>query len=518
MKNIFTALLFVSKLSLAVCQDSLIRKNEINYSSDFERSVFYNFFHQNDLDQFAKLFLTATPSIEENQAKAIEEKISGIVQSIQKEGIESKKSNKKMKVIYDKIHDPLLKKYELENRFYEMFSSGSYNCVTATALYAIIFDKLKIPYEIKEKPTHVYLLAYPNQENILIETTSPLFGYISFNDEFKYQFISNLKKQKIIGSGESEKTTDELFNQYYFKNENITLRELVGIHYMNDALFKRDHGKWKEGYYQLEKAFLFYPSQRCRYLLMAFGVEIITKEKLQPKEKSEFIGKLSRFQEEGITIDMIKGEFSNLTQDLLFRENNKMLYKECYEIISNKITDKELSKDIAYIFNYENGRAYYNLGNFHRAKPFFKKAFLLQPNNLDLGGIFIGVISQTLRAIENEPSVLDSLNLYKKEYPSLAQFNSFNSMLANSLIVQYGDSFDKGNVKSAEEHKKSFDGLLQENPSINLNPYSIGKAFSSACSYYFKKGQKNKAREILNEGLKISPDNYQLRTRLQMIH
>lgn len=517
MKLFFTFFLTALTSLSAICQDSLVTINEITFNSDFEKRAFDEFFTKKT-QQFLPLFLAANATMDETKANGIQSRIDQIVGEIKMTGVEKKKADKKIKAIYEKVHDPLLKKYELENRFHEIFSSGNYNCVTATALYSLIFEQLDIPYEIKEEPTHVYLLSYPNKENILVETTTPMFGYINFNGEFKERYVSNLKKQKVIGTDESErKTTDELFNQYYFKNEKISLRELTGIHYMNDALFLKDHGKWKEGFYQLEKAYLFYPSQRCKYLAMAFAAEVVAKEKLSPKEKSVFIGKLSRYSDEGITPDMIKGEFINLTQDLLFRENNKTLHQECYQILTSKIHDKELLKEIDFVYYSENGRAYYNLGNYAKAKPFYEKALSLQPNNIDLGGIFINLIGQSIRTQQDEKVLLDSLNAYKEKFPSLTQFNNFNSLLANAVTVNYGEAYEKGDLTLAKKHKDYLDELLKNNPNVNLNYNVVGKAFSSVCTYYFRKGQKAKAREVLQEGLKISPDNYQLRTRLQMI-
>src|SRR6478736_3071625 len=513
-------LIFLSltiNIGRVAAQDSLVTIKEITFNSDYEKNAFKQYFENKKFEPLP-LFLSANSGMTDETARKISNKINSIVGDIQSSGMEKKKPDKKIKTVYEKVHNPLLKKYEMENRFHEIFSSGNYNCVTATALYALVFEDLEIPYEIKEEPTHVYLLGYPNKENIIVETTTPLFGYINFNPEFKTRYVSNLKKQKIIGSEDADnKTEDELFNKYYFKNEKISLKELVGIHYMNDALFHRDHGKWKEGYNQLEKAYMFYPSQRCRYLLMIFGTEIVSKEKLAPKEKSLLVSKLSRFNGEGITSEMIKGEFINLTQDLLFRDNNKGLYQECYKIMISEMRDKELIDEITFIYNYENGRAYYNLGNYQKAKPYFEKALTLQPNNLDLGGIFISVIGQSLRSIEVENGILDTLNRYKGKYPLLTQFNNFNSFLANATIIRYGDAFERSRPEAAAQYKQSLDELTKNNPNLILDQRIIGNAYSAACTYYFRKGQKAKAREVLTEGLKLSPDNYQLRTRLQMI-
>lgn len=498
-------------------QDSLFRFSEIAYNSDFEKSTFHKYFKEKS-EQSLSLLLATSASMNEQKAASVAQQINTIVASLRSEGLEKKKADKKIKIIYDKVHSQVLKKYELENRFAEIFQTGNYNCVTATALYALVFNQLGIPYQVKEEPTHVYLISYPEKENILVETTTPMFGYVTFSEEFKARYVSNLKNQKIVGAEEaSAGNIDQLFNKYYFKNEKISLTELIGIHYMNDALFLKDHGQWKEGYKQLEKAYLFYPSTRCKYLLTIFGIQIVAKEKLSPKEKSFFVTKLSKFGDEGVSADMIKGEFVNLTQELLFRDNNKALYRECYDIYRQEITNKELLNDINFIYLYENGRAYYNTGNLSKAKSFFANALVLQPNNLDLGGAFVSTIAQSLRTIDNENAALDTLDFYKAKYPTLTQFANFNAMVANANLIKYGSAFEKGKPEMAKKYKDMFDAIIKEYPSIEVNDMIVGRAYSLASTYYFRLGQKAKAREAILEGLKLSPENYQLRTRLQMI-
>jgi tetratricopeptide (TPR) repeat protein len=286
---------------------------------------------------------------------------------------------------------------------------------------------------------------------------------------------------------------------------------------MNDGIFQKDHDQLVKSYEQMEKAYLFYPSTKCEFLLFVLGTEVLTKMKLSPKEKAILIGKLSRFKMHGITNDMIKGEFINLTQDLLFKQNDKSLYNECHRLLIAKVTDQELRDEINYIFNYEHGRALYNQGNYSKAKPFFEKALLLQPNNVDLGGIFISIIAKSFRTMNTNKVIMDSLHLYQKKYPSLEQYNTFKVLLASALVIQFGEDYDIGKTEAAEKYKLEFENFLKNEPDLEIEPGIIGKAYASACSYYFKKGQKVKAKQYLTDGLKISPNNYELRVRMQMI-
>src|SRR5688572_537041 len=470
----------------AESEDSLVRWSEIKFSNSFEQTSFENFLKRNQ-KEYLQLFLTNSPT-SETDLTSFEQKIDKTLQEINASGALKKKNDKKVKFIYQTVHDRFFSKYEYENRFHEIIKTGSYNCVTATALYALFFEKLGIPYAIKEEPTHVYLVAYPNAENVLIETTTPLSGFLSFNSDFKSNYINTLKKQKVIGSAEvSGSNVDELFNKYYFGNENISLTQLAGIHFQNDALFKRDHDDLSGAYEQIQKGYLYYPSTRSEYLLMSFTAENLQVVS-EPVKKASFIGKIARFKDTGITPDMIKGEFSNLTGIVLSKNNDKDLYRKCYEETVRNMNDPELKQEINYIFNYENGRVFYNQGNYVRAKPYFAKAMALQPNNVDLGGVFVSCLGQSLRNERHNLTVLDSLESYKKRFPSLNENNNFNAMMSLAYVIESGDSFAKGDVKRGEKYQQLFEKQYESDKTL-LSPEAVGRAYSEASVYYFKKGQ-----------------------------
>ncbi len=500
-------------------QDSLVRLNEAQLKSGVEKKYFLSLVRNGDQESISPLFLVTRPDVTEETVASVNGRLRQTINELAPLASAKSKPEKKIKAIYEKVHSTYLRKYEMDVRFNDIFINGNYNCVTATALFAIIFDGLNIPYEIKEKPTHVYLLAYPNSNNILVETTSPLFGYITFDARFKDNFINTLKNQKLIGSSEFDsKTTEELFNEYYFQNENIDARKLVGIHYINDALFKKDKNEVTEAFQQLEKAHLLYPCPRSEYLLMNFGAEILSREKVKPADRAALISKLSRYKAQGITVDMVKGEFANLTRDVLLKDNDKVLYKECFRKIMEGINDPEMKGEIAYIYYYENGRILHNQGNYTASKPYFEKALSYQPNNVDLAGVFINAIGNSFRNERNAESMLDSLIVYKTKYPSLEQNNNFNSMLATAYVAHFGDCFQKNQIEAGTKSQLMFEEMWSSNKNLILNPSAIGNSYSNACSYYFKKGQKAKAKAILNKGLEIAPDSYELRIRQQMLN
>jgi hypothetical protein len=94
--------------------------------------------------------------------------------------------------------------YKLSNNFSEIFETGYYNCVSGSALFALILSKLEIPYQIIEAPTHVFLIAYPNTEKIVLESTIPDEGSHQFSKRIIERYIADLYKSKLISKEEFE--------------------------------------------------------------------------------------------------------------------------------------------------------------------------------------------------------------------------------------------------------------------------------------------------------------------------
>ena len=183
------------------------------------------------------------------------------------------------------------------------------------------------------------------------------------------------------------------------------------------------------------------------------------------------------------------------------------------------ITDPQVANEISFIYYYESGRVFYNQGNYTRAKPFFSNALSLQPNNVDLGGVFVSCLAQSFRNERNNTAIVDSLEFYKRKFKSLEQNNNFNSIMAIAYIIECGNSYQKGNATNGEKYRLLFEEMYDSGMDITiLSPNDVGNAYSNASVYYFKKGQREKAKQLLDKGLKIVPDNYQLKTRKQMIN
>jgi len=180
----------------AIAQEDLVRFSDLTFVSDFEKESFKQYF-DGDMD-ITRLLQCINPRQTEKGHLENDQQLRSAIDKLKQAKLEKKKPNKKVRTIYTTIHDTFLDKYEIKNEFSEIFDTGKYNCVSATALFALVFEELSISYTIKELPTHVFLIAYPENEQILVETTDPLTGYIQFSQIFKRTYLENLRERKLI--------------------------------------------------------------------------------------------------------------------------------------------------------------------------------------------------------------------------------------------------------------------------------------------------------------------------------
>ena len=171
-----------------------------------------------------------------------------------------------LKRLFYKVQRDYLLNYENNVDLGSLFNDQrKFDCVTGTALYALLLDALEIDYSIKETDFHVYLLVHLDGKDLLFESTDPHYGYIDNPVEIG-QRIREYRTGEAFGIAESEwvnnaSPSDE-FTILYFRDNVISLMELAGLQYYNLATDAFNNGKQNEAVANIEKAIGLYPNDR----------------------------------------------------------------------------------------------------------------------------------------------------------------------------------------------------------------------------------------------------------------
>lgn len=173
-----------------------------------------------------------------------------------------------LKYVFYTVHRKMLGEYEQYVTFSEIFKKEKkYDCVTGTALYALILDELGIDYEIHETDYHVYLVAKVDDKEFLFESTDALAGFAWDSKEIKERraFVNqeSIRINTELAMTGLASDQEEKQGATYIDNV-VGLRQLAGLHYYNQALKRFNDNTYREAYRMIIIAQGIYPSQRIK--------------------------------------------------------------------------------------------------------------------------------------------------------------------------------------------------------------------------------------------------------------
>jgi len=500
--------------------DSLVFFDDLSYHSEFEKESFESFFSE-DKKNFIAMFLAVGDSSNDELLQTAKASIQSKIDKYNSPSFKKMKVEKRVKKILKDVHDSYFKKYELQAYFDEIFTDGIFNCVTASALYSVIFENIGIPYSIKISINHVYLVAYPETNSILVETTNPMEQYYIYDQHFKERYIEYLTTIKIISEDEAKsKTVEELFNEYFYREKDISLQNLIGILYYNRAVSLMEDKKHEEAFSSFEKAYFLNPSEENGYFLMATDAIILNECDYSDIKYAAYLAKLSRYKNIGISNDNISHEFYKITYTVLVNSSDTELYNEYFNKLIEEINDTTLINEIGFVYYSEMGRYFFNKSEYKESLPYSENAYRIERKNADAENLFISSIILSYSDMRNISGILDSLNNYAGKYPELADNNKFQGLRYSIILNLCNRSFSMHDGTKALEYLSMFENLLPPDYSdldVSLISKDIVNAYSKAASYYYRKGNYSKTKKYLEKGLEFVPGNYELLIKLNSV-
>lgn len=502
----------------AETQDSLIYFNDLNFRNEFEKAVFVNYLNKQSINQM-DLFMTPYKWGDSIDVTAAHLRVDECVSNLHVQ-IDGKTNVKKAKIVYEYVHKTFLKVFKLQNSFSDIFTKGEYNCVGATALYSVIFSRLNIPYQIKEKPHHVYLIAYPNEEKILIETTSPNDGYFAFNNDFQVKYVNNLTKQKLIAQNEIDHTsTEELFNKYYFSSENISLVQLAAFQYVNYGIYHITDKEFDGAIIELKKADLLYPCERIAFALkisVAFQIDNNNYDSLKQVANLLLLCRFNNQNDDEISDELIKNEFARLTQCQLINHSNFSRYDSSWAAVRSVIKDTLLKNDIDFTYHLETVRiSYINSSDKEKELWHLKAAYDINPMNANLQALIISHLGNRFDKNDDANAAMTVLDKYGKNFSFLETNTLFNKVKGTILLEMSYRSFVTNDLQKGNSYMKSFEDLYELKKPLTIENKFVEKTYSTAAAVYFKKGNYARSKQIIQKGLYFAPESFRMQQMLR---
>lgn len=513
MPKLLLLFLFLSFNTFAQ-KDTLSIKN-LTFASDFEGKYFKNAIEKQQFDKVAML-IGINPGATEKDLAFVNQSLQHIYTDLDAAKITAKPLPKQVKAIFQSVHNSYLKKYEPIASFDQIMSNGVYNCVSATALYGLVLDHYNIPYEIKQLPTHVYLVADPKGSKITVESTDPNGGYFAPDAKFKRTYVEYLQKSKMVSAQEVQtKSVEEIFNKNFQADKAISFKQLIALQYYNEGIKQHDEQSFAKATAAFQKAYRLYPSPETRFLLTNSLANQMQGLNYNTLEEVTLLTSFYAMQPGDMYRDEFSNDFKRLTQKLLLDKNDTLFYRKVYKEFLHSARDTVSAHEIAYIFNFQHGRVNALQHKYDTSLEFLKQAYVHNPVGAELNGIIRAVLQDELSQNQASLNFVKSLDQYGKYFPFLKNEEIYHRAYLIAYSRAIVDYFNANMREEAKKYLSLFEAKYKTNKA-GYEPQYVSNLYIAACQSYMRAKNITLTKQYAKKGLVYDPLNMQLRTLAEM--
>ncbi len=498
-----TALLFIISVSTF--------GQNLKYSSDLERQAFEGYKSGNP--DYIMMLVAASNGATDGDYNLTKAKIESLITALKPSKFEGYSSSKKIKKVFNLVQSDLLVKYQLENQFLEVFTSGKFNCVSSTAVYALLLDNFKIPYQIIEVPEHVYLVAQPDGQNIVMEGTDAQDGYMKLTEGVVKKQLGTLASMKVITEDElNSPDLGDILNDLY-PSESIGLIQLVAIQYYNQSIYDYEAEKYLNAYENAVKANYLFSNPRYRAMAYLSIGDYLSFRNYEENNYGKYFAAFADMDTTKHHYEVVEAEFHQTCYSLLVENPNRNLLDSIYAEFDS-ISSAPLKENLDFRYNLSIA-AYLTVSGYHKdARQSFVKALRHNTENTEALAAFCANI---LIGAETGhfPEVLDTLLKYEEMFPTLKNLNAWHDASANISLMYCYHQMGAGNVKNATLALAKFEDLMEAYPDIDVMNNNIGVTYCRVALNKYR-SSKSGAQAIIKKGLVYAPGNPDL-LRMQRV-
>lgn len=501
-KTIYTLLLLLF-VSPVFCQTDLVYVDDLSYHSGFEEWAVRNHFLKGNISEFL-LYCASDKDFTEAEAKKLENEFNVLITNLETQLEKLKKPKHKTNLIFETIHNKYLVRYRPNVNFHALFSIGEFNCLTASCLYAIAFQKLNIPYEIVLAPGHVYLNVYPGEYNFIVETTNPVKGVYQFDEKKFENYKKRLLEYKMITEEEYDRLTIKDFQ--YRQDSTVNNYSLTSYLY-NNQLYANPEPSKEQAFSLVQKVYLFNPIEHNKEKLDSKSTSYAYESGFNENQYKTVLmyGRLA----DSAGLSTAKFHFLLITEDV-DNSNFEKYKRNVYLNLKNHWPDSNLHllDSVIPIFYHTQGYFYEKKGDYKKAYENYFKLY-----QLDKQDKYIPWFTYNLaRHYVDLELIYGELKKLKDSLPELMKNDEFYFQYYYSLVNIAPYYLTKGKLDKAKIARAEFE-TDYVNKNRRLHDH-ISQAYVVIASYYFRKGNKKEAKKAISKGLEFVPYDMKL-TKLQ---
>jgi hypothetical protein len=497
---------------------NVFRFEELRFDSSLEKEAFQCFYSGQKCDPF-HLALATDPNISLPDYEGFKKDFYGYLDELKQNKRFTRKPRVQIAFIFKAIHGKYLRLYKETPLFSQIFITNDFNCLTATVLYALAFDYLDIPYQNILLTDHVYLIAYPGELSIIVETTNPLRGTrTAIGIREKARAVQSLLNMKLITEQDiQQKGVEQVFNEFYLAEDTPELIQLIGSLYYNYAMVEADRLRYMQAYELLKKSSFLYPRRNTTSFLMIFAATILTGADIKHKETYRVFSDLEKFMAFGISRQAIIDQ-SHSYLDMAKKSGQHQLIDSAYLWMYQDFNDSIIKDELK--FTYHFNKTLRLLSNYwdNEALEYLEITYRMRPFDDNVNTLMMQFLSKKLQSGWSIESNYHSVKEFAERFESLPENQNFLMLYQITLLETIDHHFLSRNFDSAEKFRKEFEQKFS--PESIASSEILGyfeQVYSRASLLYYHEKRISRAREVLTSGLKYAPNSYELNSKLNQL-
>ena len=487
--------------------------SQLDFHSDLEKTSFEKL-STDKTDKFNLLF-TVNANVSDSDISFYKNQLKALYTKLEGQKVRKKKLPKAVKIIFETTHSYFFKKYEDYAEMHQIFKGGTYNCVTASAIYALVLEHFDLPYEIRELPTHVYIVVDPAGTNIVLESTDPLNGIYSID---KKRVIKRMVELKMISQSEMQRNSvDDLYEKYMETEEKaVGFQELAAALYYNASIQNAEMEWYQKSLSFINKSQYLNPVTEVALLKLEIQVMLASKANIEDITTFHSLFDLLEYEEYTATVhnDLIH-YLASFSEKYLVEEYHGDKYDTFYDLYRARLKDEkhaDILKDVLVLHYSQMGRSLYLRQKKKESLIYLDSAYQLAPQNLKLH-TFIGALVLEGLQMYNMDEGFEYLKENVEKYPFIKEQERYQQITIVGLSEMVNQAFLSNNETEGFEKLKLFEEELNtiENINAKLKSETISSVYSSIYSFYLRQMNDAEADKWLKKGLELAPDSWILK-------
>jgi tetratricopeptide (TPR) repeat protein len=490
-------------------QDSLIRAL-IAFHTPAEKEAYARAMEAPTQENLIALFLHVDPSGVQVDPASVVERIAEFTEQHPRHTLGAAMKVKQLERLFEEVQGAFLTRYNENALFDDLFVNGDFNCLTASILFALLFDEYRLPYELRVRPEHVYVITAVDGTMVSVETTDPVSGVFAYDEKFKRQLLEQLLNAKILSRSQVDTLgADAALASVAEADSVVDIRGIAGALYFNSGLSEHQAGRQGTAIAQLAKGYGLFPFGPTRQTLLMAMAAKVDQSDLTDTADIELLGRTWAIANNDERGDGIVTIHERLLTASLVEHSDTALARKQTEILLRYVEQASVRDRIQFAYQLEFGRFLAIKKDFGGALEHFLLANAINPDHAQLSEWIVGALVEKLQRSPDRSAFIRNLDSLVELHPELKGLEAMRRCYMITYLIAAEDNFNIDRRQQAESHLSEFESLFVPDRS-DLPVDAIASSYISGWRSWTRARRGDMARSCIARGQRIAPYNEEL--------